>query len=135
MIGHLKERGTRLALSNGDNGIRTRGLCVANAALSQLSYVPMCSIISQTKKNSIYTLKKLEKLENPGPYPMTERKNRFPGALSHWKPAFILLNGEGRRLFCPNSPRGRLCADAPIREGVLWKQGVHPALHKLRWKI
>lgn len=24
----------------GDNGIRTRGLCVANAALSQLSYPP-----------------------------------------------------------------------------------------------
>ena len=27
--------------NSGDNGIRTRGLCVANAALSQLSYVPM----------------------------------------------------------------------------------------------
>lgn len=26
--------------NNGDNGIRTRGLCVANAALSQLSYIP-----------------------------------------------------------------------------------------------
>lgn len=27
---------------NGDNGIRTRDLSVANAALSQLSYVPLC---------------------------------------------------------------------------------------------
>ena len=26
--------------NNGDNGIRTRDLCVANAALSQLSYIP-----------------------------------------------------------------------------------------------
>ncbi len=29
-----------MALFSGDNGIRTRDLCVANAALSQLSYVP-----------------------------------------------------------------------------------------------
>ena len=35
---------------NGDNGIRTRDLCVANAALSQLSYVPMRYIIAQMEK-------------------------------------------------------------------------------------
>ena len=36
--------------NNGDNGIRTRGLCVANAALSQLSHVPMSYIIAQMGK-------------------------------------------------------------------------------------
>ena len=29
----------------GDNGIRTRDLCVANATLSQLSYVPVQTVI------------------------------------------------------------------------------------------
>ena len=38
--------------NNGDNGIRTRGLCVANAALSQLSYVPIDSIIARLEKNT-----------------------------------------------------------------------------------
>lgn len=28
-------------LNGGDDGIRTHDLCVANAALSQLSYIPM----------------------------------------------------------------------------------------------
>ena len=37
----------------GDNGIRTRGLCVANAALSQLSYVPINHIIAQMEKITI----------------------------------------------------------------------------------
>lgn len=37
-------------LKNGDNGIRTRGLCVANAALSQLSYVPIDLIIARLGK-------------------------------------------------------------------------------------
>ena len=36
----------------GDNGIRTRGLCVANAALSQLSYVPIDLIIARLGKNT-----------------------------------------------------------------------------------
>lgn len=31
----------------GDNGIRTRGLCVANAALSQLSYTPTGQIFNR----------------------------------------------------------------------------------------
>ncbi len=31
----------RQTLFYGDNGTRTRGLCVANASLSQLSYIPM----------------------------------------------------------------------------------------------
>ena len=31
-------------LSHGPEGIRTLGLCVANAALSQLSYEPVCNI-------------------------------------------------------------------------------------------
>ena len=30
---------------SGDNGIRTRDLCVANATLSQLSYVPVQTVI------------------------------------------------------------------------------------------
>ncbi len=38
--------------NNGDNGIRTRGLCVANAALSQLSYVPIDLIIARLGKNT-----------------------------------------------------------------------------------
>ena len=38
--------------NSGDNGIRTRGLCVANAALSQLSYVPIDSIIARLGKNT-----------------------------------------------------------------------------------
>ena len=32
-------------LYHGDNGIRTRDLCVANATLSQLSYVPVQTVI------------------------------------------------------------------------------------------
>lgn len=31
---------------HGDNGIRTRDLCVANATLSQLSYIPICDSLS-----------------------------------------------------------------------------------------
>ena len=38
--------------NDGDNGIRTRGLCVANAALSQLSYVPIDLIIARLGKNT-----------------------------------------------------------------------------------
>ena len=38
--------------NNGDNGIRTPGLCVANAALSQLSYVPIDLIIARLGKNT-----------------------------------------------------------------------------------
>ena len=38
--------------NNGDNGIRTRGLCVANAALSQLSYVPIDLIVARLGKNT-----------------------------------------------------------------------------------
>ena len=31
-----------LILHGGDEGIRTLGLCLAKAALSQLSYIPVC---------------------------------------------------------------------------------------------
>ena len=61
-----------LASSNGDNGIRTRDLCVANAALSQLSYIPMSNfyyIICW--KNS---KKKIEKRARPfGAHPPVRR--------------------------------------------------------------
>ena len=40
---------------NGDNGIRTRGLYVANVALSQLSYVPLFISFS-----AAYTAEKME---------------------------------------------------------------------------
>ena len=34
----------------GDNGIRTRDLCVANATLSQLSYVPATAVYYSAEK-------------------------------------------------------------------------------------
>lgn len=43
MIGSTIERG--ILKNRGDNGIRTRDLCVANATLSQLSYVPVQTVI------------------------------------------------------------------------------------------
>ena len=38
------------ALFGGDNGIRTRDLCVANATLSQLSYVPATAVYYSAEK-------------------------------------------------------------------------------------
>ena len=35
----------RAFFDRGDNGIRTRDLCVANATLSQLSYVPFTQLV------------------------------------------------------------------------------------------
>ena len=34
--------------SGGDEGTRTPGLCLAKAALSQLSYIPYCGVVGLT---------------------------------------------------------------------------------------
>lgn len=43
---------SEVEVGGGDNGDRTHDLCIANAALSQLSYVPIDSIIARLEKNT-----------------------------------------------------------------------------------
>ena len=40
-------------MCGGDNGTRTRGLCVANASLYQLSHIPTAEIILAPKRRDV----------------------------------------------------------------------------------
>jgi hypothetical protein len=44
-----RANGSRAVTLGGDRGIRTPNLCDANAALSQLSYIPSNSILAKLK--------------------------------------------------------------------------------------
>lgn len=60
---HRKRCPARYFANGGDEGIRTPGLCLAKAALSQLSHIPTCNAkvivpVRQTPVNAQHTFKK-----------------------------------------------------------------------------
>ena len=85
----------RQTLFYGDNGTRTRGLCVANASLSQLSYIPVqtyCSTLNRKIKKKFGEIREIKRA-NPVSASSTSRSRPHPPAAIQWvrKPICLSL--------------------------------------------
>ena len=117
------------ATRGGDRGTRTPNLCIANAALSQLSYIPTAAPDSAARPSAYHTAARRRE-GWAGPWfdrLTTNQRGWVPGTRGGWIPAFAGMT-EG---LC-KAPRGTECAlcalkphprASPATSPLLWGGG------------